>query len=634
MQKNYLTRRRVLLGLAITACMLIFFISGLFHLSKFETVDEHFWKYERVPRYWLEGILEHNPLKTYINDKPGVSTAIISGLGLPFIQNPVEHRIRDAKITSNDNYTVYDSNQTEKINFALRFPLLLFNTFFLIYFFWIIKKLGESDLLAVTSTFFIASSPILIGISQIINPDTLLWSFGSAALITFWVLLRKKERKYLILTIFLTGLALLSKYTAGILFALYLLSFFSHIIFNEQKLSDDKNAKETTLNFIFNYFAIFIGSAILYAIGMPAAIVKLKYLYRGTIGSPSFHPIMWPVFFILALLIIDAVFLRSLLIKKTAATAQRFKKYALHGSALLMLVIFSFLFINSWFGQKFINLDNVREVAYFEKKLQFPMFAQDMAPIKLFKEIATEIYPLPFSIAPIAIFFILFLWIRILQGRNHRLQSEILILTLLPLILAVGGLISGVLLNPRYMIIVYPLALFLASLGAIEFIELFATYAKISRRNIIIIVSFFILTLNIYAIISIKPFYFNYMSFLLPKDQLITDSWGYGSYEAAQYINSLPNAEDVVIWADRSAICQFIKGKCIRDYKIDILKTKPDYLVFTRRGSIRHQFLWKRPELAKKSSFDYYDEKQTPSIWSLAINGRGSNFIRIVKSEE
>ena len=71
--------------------------------------------------------------KTYINDKPGVSVALISGVGLLAEPNPEEHRIRDSKITENENYTVYDSNKTDKINFSLRFPILLFNALFLVF---------------------------------------------------------------------------------------------------------------------------------------------------------------------------------------------------------------------------------------------------------------------------------------------------------------------------------------------------------------------------------------------------------------------------------------------------------------------------------------------------------------------
>jgi len=634
MPKNYLTKKDLPVNLAIGFCVAFFFIFGLFHLAKFETVDEHFWKYERITQYWLEGVFQHNPQKTYINDKPGVATAIISGFGLPFIQNPTEHRIRDQKITDNDNDTVYDSAQTEKLNFALRLPLLLFNAIFLIYFFWIIKKLGRSNLLAILSTFFIASSPILIGISQIINPDTLLWTFGSSALLSYFVFLRQPEKKYLIATIILTGLALLAKYTASLLFVLYPLSFFAYVIFDKNFSDEYRVLRKKVLDFISSYASILIGSAIIFALGMPAAIVKLKYLYRGTIGSPAFHPVMLPIFFIIALMLVDAILFKSFLFKKTIATARKFQVYFFRTAALLMLTLFLFLLFNSWFGQSFIPLNDIHEEAYFEKALIFPMFAQDVLPVKIFKEIATELYPLPFSISPIILFFILFLWSIIIFGKKIQFQSEVFIATLLPLIIAIGSLISGVLLNPRYLILVYPIMFFLAAIGAIEFINYLDHFKKISRQKIIIASLSLVIMSAMIGLWSIKPFYFNYMNFLLPKDQVITDSWGYGAYEAAQYLNSLPNAADIIVWADRNTICQFIQGKCIQDYKINITETIPDYFILTRRGSIRHQFIWRYSDLAKKSSTDYYDMKKSPSVWRLDIDGREENFIRIVKSEE
>ena len=65
------------IGLVLVLGLYLFF--GLSHLGQFVTADEHKWLYERIPNYW-EAIRDQKWKKTFINDKPGVSVAI---LGLP-----------------------------------------------------------------------------------------------------------------------------------------------------------------------------------------------------------------------------------------------------------------------------------------------------------------------------------------------------------------------------------------------------------------------------------------------------------------------------------------------------------------------------------------------------------------------
>ena len=71
----------------------IYFIFGVQHLAKFETADEHYWLYDaidgRVHNYW-EALSTGNWLGTRINDKPGITLAYVSGVGLLFQQNPTE----------------------------------------------------------------------------------------------------------------------------------------------------------------------------------------------------------------------------------------------------------------------------------------------------------------------------------------------------------------------------------------------------------------------------------------------------------------------------------------------------------------------------------------------------------------
>jgi hypothetical protein len=213
----------------------------------------------------------------------------------------------------------------------------------------------------------------------------------------------------------------------------------------------------------------------------------------------------------------------------------------------------------------------------------------------------------------------------------EKFQLYIFIVSIFTLIYFIATLASGVLANPRYSIILYPLYALLAAMGIYEIIN---TQKITTKKNGLMIFAILIIFSGVVSLWKIKPFYLNYQNFLLPSRYVVTDAWGYGSFEAAQYLNSLPDAENIAIWSDRGTVCQFIKGKCIRDYKIDLNKTIPDYFVFSRRGSMRHPFIWDNPNLAKKASADYYDESITKDLWRLSIGGRNRNFVRIVKSEE
>ncbi len=606
--------------------IIIFYVFGLYHLGKFETVDEHFWKFERVPQYW-KALKDHNLKKTYINDKPGITVALLSGTGLFFERHPENLRIRDNQTTQNNLLTVYDSSQTERVNMALRLPILLFNGLFLLFFFWIIKKITASDWIAAFSVLLIALSPILIGISQIINPDSLLWTFSAASIFSYFALLKTQEKKFVFLTALFTGLSLLSKYSANILFPFFLLILLSEYFIYFEKY------KEKTREYFFSNFLrlliIFVGSLVTFSAFMPAVFVKMKYLYRGTVGAPGFSAIILPFVLFIFLLLLDILICKSFFLKKTGAWLFQNQQKLFKVLSAIILFIFLAVILNTLAGQKFIPFEKLIDDMYRSGKDVFGAILQnDVLPLKLSKELLLQFYPFVFSQLPFLLLVILIFWTKILFKGLQNFRSLVFFCMLVPVIYFSALIFSNVSANIRYSIMLYPLFAFL---GGIVFFELSQGFKKYKTENVRI---FLVILIIITAIISLwktKPFYFNYSNFLLPKNFIITDSWGYGEYEAAQYLNSLPDTKNLLVWTDRSALCQFIKGRCIRDYKIDLNKTVPDYFVLSRRGVIRHQFVWKYPELAKKDSYYYYTK--TP-IWSIEINGKPDQFVKIIESEE
>lgn len=606
--------------------VIFFYAFGFYHLAKFETVDEHFWKFERVPKYW-KALKTNNLKKTYINDKPGITVAMLSGAGLLLERHPENLRIRDKNITENDLFTVYDSNRTEKVNFALRFPILIFNGLFLFFFFWIIKKMTDSDWIAAFSVAFMATSPILVGISQIMNPDSLLWTFSAAAIFAYFALLKTNEKKFIFLTAFFTGLSLLSKYSANILFPFFLLIMLSEYFIYFEKYKE--KTKEYFSQNLSKLFYIFIGSLITFSVFLPAIFVKIKYLYRGTIGAPGFSAIALPLALIIFLILIDIFLCKNFFLKKIGSwffkNQQKFFKIL----SALMFLIFVAVILNTLTGQKVIPFEKLIDDMYRNGKEVFNGILQnDILPLKVSKELLMQFYPFVFSQIPLLIVGILFFWSSIFFKGLKKFKNYIFFCTSVPIIYFSALIFSNVSANIRYSIMLYPLFAFLGGMAIYKLTEDIQKYNQKTVKTIAIIL---IIVSGIFSLWMSKPFYFNYSNFLLPKNFIITDSWGYGEYEAAQYLNNLPEPEKIIIWTDRSAICQFIKGRCIRNYKIDLNKTVPDYFVLSRRGVIRHQFVWKYPELAKKSSPDYYT--QDP-VWSIEINGKPKKFVKIIKSEE
>jgi hypothetical protein len=167
------------------------------------------------------------------------------------------------------------------------------------------------------------------------------------------------------------------------------------------------------------------------------------------------------------------------------------------------------------------------------------------------------------------------------------------------------------------------------TMAAIGFFHLFSL-----KKRTIFFKTIFFSTIIILGIISLQrtsPFYFNYMNLLLPKNYLITDAWGYGGYEAAQYLNALPNADQMRVWSDYNGVCLFFNGKCEANFLTmkNIRKESGeldqfDYFVSSRRGAILSHSLWG----------DLIEDYDSKLIWEMSINNRPGNFIRIYKNAQ
>lgn len=295
----------------LTLSLLMFFVFGFYRIGKFVTADEHYWVYERIPQYF-QAIRDVNIKKTRINDKPGVSLALVSGIGLFWEKNPQNHFEKAERIDD------YDTENSEKFYSSFRIPLLVFNLLLAVYLFWVIGKILKNNQLSALAVSFTILSPVILGISRIINPDALLWSTSASAIFSFFALVKTEEKKFILLTGFFTGLALLSKYTANILFVFYFLFILLEYLMNHPKLNFT-NPQKTFGYFKKNIFwmvVIFFLSCLFLGFFMPAALKNLKIMYVQTFGSKGIREISFYFVSLFSLILLDAIFLKSKVIAK------------------------------------------------------------------------------------------------------------------------------------------------------------------------------------------------------------------------------------------------------------------------------------------------------------------------------
>lgn len=593
-----------------------YFFFGFQHLGKFITADEHYWVYERIPQYW-DALADGKWRKTIINDKPGVTLALTAGAGLLAVPDPQSLCSR-----TEERIITCDTAATENMLFIFRLFILGTNAFLLLFLFWIIQKI-TNPIIALWSVAFMALSPILVGISQIVNPDALLWSLGSASLFSYFALLRFQEKKFLFFTGVFLGFAVLSKYTASLLLPFFLLITVATLI-----SSPSPTVQQLRVSLKHFLFVVLITIATI-AIFLPAAWFKpaiiITLLSGGTETPFILVTLLCFVLFLLDNILFTgrAYFFFHRIVEHIKTF--RFSPYLLPWGllSLCLFLLFGKIFFPHW--------DLFLTIPFDAKDLTSTYNGIDIAP-NIFESLLLETRPLIFALAPLSLFFFILILARLplVKKKNTPWHLEILLTTLFVPLFIFILIFLDVLATPRYIILLYPLVAFLAACGIWESRQFLKKrcpqYALLDTFHVTLLL---ILLLSI-SLITSRPFYFNYTNPLLPKQFLISDAWGYGGYEAAQYLNTLPNAQNLLVWTDYEGVCEFFVGKCmLKQYKYSS-KQQIDYAVLTRRGGIlynpNHSRWAKEGNLSMKQAYDNPDPG-----WQLQIGGRPENFIKVVK---
>ncbi|MDO9231847.1 MAG: glycosyltransferase family 39 protein [bacterium] len=619
----------ILIFLSILTSSLYF---GLPRLRNFSGVDEPYWSYDRVPQFW-NSIKTQNWKSTNICDKPGIPLAIISGTGLSFISQD----IKELGKLRYEPKTVSELNAIRDIYHKLRFPVFIFTLLVLPIFYFLIRKLlGENT--ANFALIFIGLSPVLLGISLIINSDAILWILTALSTLSLFNFFKSDNKKYLILSGFILGLSVITKYVANMLFIYFFLLFFlEYIFYAHQKIEVGKYLKQSFLNYL-TLFASAMATAFIF---FPATWVKISVLFNATIGNPVFSS-TWPIFMgIILLLGVDTFLLKNKIFSYIFKFLIRYKRI-LSRSIVAIFVIFTiivflhvFLKINIYNIQEFISspkgigidLDtidaSVKTITSTQKMGSFWIIANQYVGSMI-----ADLYSLMFSISPLILCLILAPIFFIFRKKEiDRDLITVIYIIIFILFFYLGSALNNVTTTVRYQIMTYPLVFVMAAIGMVQLLK----YIKIKENLKFPVAYIFSILILLTSLFQIKPDFLAYASEILPKDYIVNlKGMGEGSFEAGSYLNTLPNAHEMTIWSDKGAVCEAFVGKCYIDFKNKTFKENNfDYFAISTDRMSR-SLKMSNGGVGKIDFEKLYSAKN--SEFEIIIGQREINFVKVIKN--
>lgn len=614
------------LKLSLLLFFALYLWTGLPHLGKFQTADEDLWIANptegRIHEYW-RAIQYETWEDTRINDKPGVSTAIFGGIfGFSYDSEPGK------KIYENGNIIdIFNPEYFEKASFFYRIGIFVANGLLVLCIAWFIWAITHNRLLAMFASMFLYLSPILLGISQIINPDAMLWSFGFGASMAYLAFIVRGKWYFLLLAGIFFGFTLLSKYTGAFLFFILYLLTFSSFLYLAPHLENRKKFSWFVVSRLLGYAIFCLLGIGVFALLMPAAIVEPKYLYEGTFGfkgASNMDGILQLMGIVFGVVFVESLLGRSYL-SYWLAKRLSFLKKSLPALVFIIILGATLFSLFNWGFDNYFNLETApfdagKESAYKDISSQW-------------NQLALQIKSFIFTLPPLVLLFTLltfplslFLGKKFFPKRYDRDRLLLFLFVFGSFFVAFyyAAMEQRVLVHVRYSILLYPVASFISAITATFIARFF--FSKHMLYGMVFVGFVFLLSLG--SLVADRPFYFNYTNDLLPKDQDVVGAWGYGGYEAAQYLNSLPFSEYLTVWADYEGFCPFFKGRCIKG---SIVKwhqggrfTNIDYFVVSHRGLIRNESSWEK--------INRWNRIEPEPAWTLYIGDRPGNFVEVYKA--
>ncbi|MGK2848842.1 MAG: ArnT family glycosyltransferase [Minisyncoccota bacterium] len=601
--------------LAVLLLTIVFFSFGCLRLTEFASVDEPLWLEGRIGSFW-KNLSEGDWEKTDVSDKPGVTLTMVTGPGLLFV-SPKDYRDTRAVFSANN-----EQADIRDMYLAFRLPLLIVITILLpLFYFFLVPLLGNRTALYAYAS--IALSPLLIGISKIVNPDSLLWIFAPLSFLAYLVFLEKRQLRMLIFSGILLGLALLTKYVANFL----IIYFFGYIIV--RYLFAQNNTLPFTQYFKreLNFFGIWLGTGLsTFYLLLPAMWVRPIDLITGTILSQAFEKVA-PLFLVFIVLIwLDQHFLGERSISTFVMDKlKQYQEYVFSAILILFAGIIGFVLINSFFQMRWMDFMHI---------LASPKSTYEISAISSI--FLTNFYPLFFGI-PTLIFAGCMIalgsaWYR--RRENTRTHRFIFAVILFILLFFLGATVNQVVLINRYQIILYPLLSIVGGIGLawlMQYLIRVLPALKVWEQHFL--VGVVLLAVSGISVLMLNPFPLSFSSALLPNAYTIDiKDMGSGSYEAANYLNHIPNAKNLTIWTDKRGVCKFFVGTCLDGFNFsEIASSELDYVVISTGRESRTVRMMVNPYLLNDEGlirFDAYYQQNDP-VFEVYINGRPGQFVKI-----
>lgn len=633
--------KHFLLFILVVGTVLFLFALIAFHnLGKFETTDEDLWIGGRIGQYWKymeRGLHMGDWEGTRVNDKPGVSVSILSGLHLDSIPNPDSQDI--SRNTSDSRYLMkYRYDKTEEINKKLRQPIVWYTVVAIGTVAFAVFLLSRSYFISLFTLVLVAFNPVLLGMSQIINPDAVLWSSTFLALLFYALSFDRRKWYYVLFAGLFFGWALLSKYTANILSFMFIVMLFGILL---DRWVQKEDFAKIWKNALWQYLSVTAVAYVVFVLGMPAALFDWSYFTSGTFLSPGMEPVFIPFVVLLGVIFFDGFCLNGFFARRVGLFFQNKLNWFLRVFSFALLFLLILHVFNAWIGTPIIPLNDIQELVELRSSgdikhvVDLFLLGQEWSSVGFLKVLLTQSSYMIFTL-PTFVCVVLFFGLSALIVFPDKMRYKWLVFTMLfsPWFFLVGGTLVGVLVGVRYGIMLQPLFMFLCALFLWQFVAWMKKYldARLIIGGLCIIFGLS----QTWALQTISPHFLNYQNDFLPKQYSFANSWSYGMYEAAQWLNSQPNARDLLVWSDRRVLCYFFAGTCLRRSGIDLETYPPDYFVLTRRNVVKdNRFSWKKPEVATRPSEYYYsDEALNDPAWELLVGGRPVNYVKIIQNQE
>ena len=592
------------------ATLLLLFLSistfgyfGVKDLADYAGVDEPLWTFDRIPYFW-KNVGEMDWKNTSISDKPGITVVEITGISLLF-NNPLEYAVLE-------NFN--PQKDIRLMNLAFRLPLVIFSLLSLVFFYIFIERL-LSKRIALFSTIFIGTSPILIGINRIINPDAILWVFTSLSVLAYLIFLKKETRRWLYWAGFLLGLSILTKYVANILYVFFFGLIFLEYLFQKKPLPVSQYLKKASARFLSVTFISLITFFLLF----PETWVDLKKIFTGTLLSQAFVAIA-PLFVLLiGFLLFDNFQNKSRLTRPLFAFFYKYRFYFKFSFIGIFSLFAIFTFLNTYLQMQWVD---------FEAILSSPKTSYKLNSI--WSIFSVNFYPLLFTSLPIVILGLMVAVFKsFTEKKDEGMKNKIIFYFIVFILLYYfATTFNGVVSIIRYQIILYPLLFIISAIG------IDALFKKWKFPFCFGLTSIILLFCGFFALLSAKPHFLGYASFLLPNKYIVDiKDMGDGSYEASQYLNSLPNAKSLFIWTDKKGVCYFFVGRCDSFYDPLSFEKSPSIDYFVISTSRKNKIT---TETRSKTDIPYDFEKiynSKESQYSLFIGNRESNYVKVLKAD-